>query len=199
MNIKYPPPYARGVWNYGKAQFYLIIRAIGNFDWNKLFSHHNIHNQVNVFDRAIILIFRSFIPNEVIFCSDKELPWLTDEIRLLIKRKKLMFQTQNRDNRLDLNILNKLSDDLTTTVTSSKLAYHRQIEAKPNDPKTVPETYWSILKLFVNAKMIQLIPTDLVNVQIATNFLIKANLHNDFYSEQCNTSDNGSTLPHSVI
>ena len=110
-----------------------------------------------------------------------------------------MFQTQRRDNGLDLSILNKLSDDLTNTVTSSKLAYHRQIVAKPNDPKTVPKTYWSILKFFVNAKMIPLIQTDLVNIQFATNFLIKANLRNDFYSQQCNTNDNGSTLPRSVF
>ena len=56
-------------------------------------------------------------------------------------RKKLMFQIQIRDNRLDLSILNKLSDDLTNAITSLKLAYYRQIAAKLNDPETAPKTY----------------------------------------------------------
>ena len=43
-----------------------------------------------------------------ILCDDKEPPWVNDEIRLLIKRKNLNIQTQMRDNRPNLSILNKL-------------------------------------------------------------------------------------------
>ena len=53
-----------------------------------------------------------------ILCDDKEPPWVNDQIRLLIKRKNLNIQTQMRDNRLDLSILNKLSDDLTNFLIS---------------------------------------------------------------------------------
>ena len=38
LQIEYPPPNTREVWDYGKAQFDLINKAIENFDWNKLFS-----------------------------------------------------------------------------------------------------------------------------------------------------------------
>ena len=37
LQIEYPPPYTREVWDYSLAQFDLI-KAIENFDWNKLFS-----------------------------------------------------------------------------------------------------------------------------------------------------------------
>ena len=52
-----------------------------------------------------------------------------------------MFQTQKRDKILDISILNKLSDDLTNAITSSKLAYYRRIAAKLNDSKTYRKTY----------------------------------------------------------
>ena len=38
LQTQYPPPYTREIWDYGKAQFDLINKAIDNFDWNKLFS-----------------------------------------------------------------------------------------------------------------------------------------------------------------
>ena len=50
-----------------------------------------------------------------------------------------MFRTQKRDYRLDLRILKKLSDNFTNAICSI-LAYHRQIAAKLNDPKTAPKT-----------------------------------------------------------
>ena len=60
--------------DYGKAQFDLINKAIEKFDWNKLFSGQDIHNQVSLFNTTILNIFRNFIPNKVTLCDDKETP-----------------------------------------------------------------------------------------------------------------------------
>ena len=51
LKIEYSPPYAREVCDYGKAQFDPINRTIENFYWNKLFSGHNNHNQVQLFNK----------------------------------------------------------------------------------------------------------------------------------------------------
>ena len=74
VGIEYPPLFTREVWDYGKAQFDLINKAIENFDWNKLFSGQDIHDQVNLFHTTILNIFRHFIPNKVILFNDKEPP-----------------------------------------------------------------------------------------------------------------------------
>ena len=37
LKIEYPPPYAREVWDYGKAENDLINCAIDQFDWVNLF------------------------------------------------------------------------------------------------------------------------------------------------------------------
>ena len=163
LQIEYPPPYIREVWDYGKAQVNLINKAIENFDWNELFSGQNIHNQIKLFNTTILNIFRNFVPNKVILCDDKESPWVNDEIRLLIKRKNLIYRTQRKNNDFDIGIMSKLSEDLTNAITNSKLAYYRRIASKLNDPSTAPKTYWSILKSFVNGKKIPLIPPILVN------------------------------------
>ena len=74
LQIEYPPPYTRKVWDYSGTKFNLINKAIENFDWNKLFSGQDIHNHVNVFNTTILNNFWNFIPNEVILCYDKEPP-----------------------------------------------------------------------------------------------------------------------------
>ena len=74
LQIEYPPPYTRAIWDYGKAQFDLINEAIENFDWNKPFPGQDIHNQVNLFNTTILNIFQNFIPNKIILCDDKEPP-----------------------------------------------------------------------------------------------------------------------------
>ena len=58
-----------------------------------------------------------------------------------------------------------------------------------------PNTYWSILKTFVNGSKIPLIPPLLVNNEFVTDFLDKANLFNDFFSEKCRPITNDSTIP----
>ena len=66
MKTEYLPPYAREVWDYGKAQTDLINRAIDQFDWINLFLYKNINEQVILFNRTISNIFHNFIPNKII-------------------------------------------------------------------------------------------------------------------------------------
>ena len=108
-----------------------------------------------------------------------------------------MFWTQRKNSDFDIGILNKLSEDLTKAITNSKLACYRRITSKLNDPKSLPKTYWSILKSFVNGQKIPLIPPILVKDQLVTNLLETANLFNEFFTQQCNTTENDSTLPNS--
>ena len=54
FKIEYPPPYARKVWDYRKAQIDLINRAIDQFDWVNLFLDKNINEQLILFNQTIL-------------------------------------------------------------------------------------------------------------------------------------------------
>ena len=71
------------------------------------------------------------------------------------------------------------------------------MSAKLPDPSTPSESYWSILKTFVNGQKNPVILPLLVNDKFVTNVLEKANLFNDFFSKQCQPVQNNSTLPKS--
>ena len=79
----------------------------------------------------------------------------------------MTFRTQRRNSDFDIDILNKLSEDLTNAITNSKLSCYRQIASKLNDPNSAPiKTYWSILKSFCHGKKIPLMPPILVKANL---------------------------------
>ena len=84
------------LWDYGKAQFDLINKANENIDWNGLVSGKDIHNRVNLFITTILNIFWNFFSDKVILRDDKQLPWVNDEVKLLIKQKKWCFRHKEK-------------------------------------------------------------------------------------------------------
>ena len=120
---------------------------------------------------------------------------MNDEIKNLIKRKNWLFQYQRKSCNLDYASLNSIIHDILNAVNSSKLKYHERLARNFNDPKTTPKVYWKILKIFVNGTKIPLITPLLVGNQLVTNFLVKANLFNDYFSQKFTTVDNDSSIP----
>ena len=157
-------------WDYGKAQTDLINRAIDQFDW---------------VDQT----------NKIILCDDRDPHWMNEKIEHLINKKKAVFQKQKESNTVDYTILSNITLELSNAISFSKAKYHKRLAFKLNDPKTAPETYWSILKTFLNGSKIPLIPPLLVNKEFVTDFLDKANLFNDFFRKQCRPITNDSSLP----
>ena len=123
---------------------------------------------------------------------------MNDEIKNLIKRKNWLFHCQRKSGNLDYASLNFITQDISNAVNSSKLKYHERLALSLNDPKTALKTYWKILKTFVNGTKIPLIPPLLVGNQLVTDFLVKANLFNDYFSQQCMTVDNDSSIPPNI-
>ena len=193
--IEYPPPYIRKVWNYNRAETYLINHAIENCDWPILFLGKYVHQQVEVFNKALLNIFHNYIPNKFILCDDKDSPWINEEIKSLIHRKKSLYQRQRKSGSIDHTSLNALTLDILNAISSSKLKYHERLANKLNDPKTSSKTYWTIFKTFVNGSKIPLIPPLLVTNKLVTNFLDKANLFNNFFAKQCTPISNDNTIP----
>ena len=84
--------------------------------------------------------------------------------------------------------------DISNAITSSKLKYNERLANKLNNSKTAQKVYYKILKTFVNSTNISLIPLLLAGNQLVPNFLVKANLFNDYFSKQCMIIDNNRSI-----
>ena len=68
-------------------------------DWNFLFSHKNVHEQVVIFNQTLMNIFSNYIPNKLITVNDKDPPWMNEYIKKKILDKKISCKFFNINNK----------------------------------------------------------------------------------------------------
>ena len=108
---------------------------------------------------------------------------MNGRIEHLIKQGKAIFHKQKESNTVDHAILNDITLQLPNAIRFSKAKCHER-----------PKVYWSVSKTFVNGSKIPLIPLLLVNNEFVTHFLVKENLFNVFFREQCRPTTNDSSF-----
>ena len=156
LEIHYPPPYFREVWNYQDANTDLIRRAIDMFDWDRAFINTNVNEKVFILNKTIMNILSNFIPHETLTDDDKDPPWFTNKIKNLIQEKNNVYKSyQNSKNNNNIRYLRKLKvlqDDLNNAIELSKLNYYSRIAYKLTHIQKNTKVYWTLLKRFFNNK-----------------------------------------------
>ena len=197
LQVEYPPPYQRHVWNYAKANKDAILSALQNVDWHRLCAKKTVHQQVNLLNDIILNIFTNFVPNTVITCDNRDPPWINDNIKNKIKWKNSMYKNYKRNDKKteDYELLVKAVSEVSQLIEKSKDEYFYRLGKQLNYPNASTKSYWTILKTFYNKRKIPVIPPLLVNISFMTDFKEKANLFNDFFCKQSTPVANDSTLP----
>ena len=187
FKIPLPPPYTREVWNYGKANVEGIQRSISGVEWDYLFQGTTVHKKVEILNETLKNIFRNFIPNRTIKCDYRQPQWMTKLIRDKLKKRSKLTKIyfKNGKTEKDLDNLNIISNECTKLILDSKEKHVREMSEKLNDCLNAPKTYWKILNHFLNNIKIPSIPPLLVNGEMVSNFLEKAELFNKFFASQC--------------
>ena len=201
LEVHYPPPYKRLVWNYEKANSEMIQRAISNFDWETTFANCNINDSIRILNETILNIFSNFCPSKTIICNDKEPPWINDEIKNLIEEKNIAYKrylNSQRNNSVYQQLFT-ISNQLNETLKISKENYYKRLSSQLANPITCKKKYWSILKSHLIGKKIPLIPPIFLSNEFISDFQEKAKAFNKYFSEQCTPIVNSSEIPTRVI
>ena len=80
--------------------------------------------------------------------------------------------------------LQKAGAELINIIKSLNEKFYVKLVKKLKDQKTSSKMYWSVMQTFVNGKT-PIIPPLLVNYNLFSNFMEKANIFNDFFVQQC--------------
>ena len=146
---------------------------------------------------TLLNIFRNFIPHKYITHHYKDPPWITNEIKTNLRKKNRLYKKYITKGKFaeDLNALNSFSTKCSELVSSSKKKYFEKLANKLRDLHIGPKAYWSILNGFLGKVKIPSIPPLLVDNNVETNFLNKANIFINHFANQCTTLNNGSHLP----
>ena len=75
------------------------------------------------FTNELLNILNTYIPNSVVTVSENDAPWMTEEIKLMIKRKRHIFQRWKRNNSATTKEnLNRVQAKITTKIITLKYA-----------------------------------------------------------------------------
>ena len=105
LKFEYPPPYIRKIWDYNRSETDSINCPIEIFYWSYLFSGKYVHEQLELFNETLLNIFRNFIPNIIILCDDKGLPWMNNKIKNWLRRKTDYFIVSVKESLAILTVL----------------------------------------------------------------------------------------------
>ena len=87
LNIYYPLPYQRLIWDYKKADAKIIRKALDSVNWERLFDNKSINERAITLNETILNVFRNYVPKKYITINDKDPVWMNKSSSLRIKEK----------------------------------------------------------------------------------------------------------------
>ena len=123
------------------------------------------------------------VPNREITCSDRDAPWITDDVKKAIRRKHRVYRGHVKRGRKpeDWTRIKQVKNDATKMITEAKNKHYSGLGEKLCDPNVGIKTYWKTLHKIINKKQVMNISPSLLNGVFITNFQNKANLFNKFF------------------
>ena len=114
LNISYPPPYQRLIWDYKKADSEKIRKALDLLNWE------------------ILNIFSNYVPNKYITIDDKDPAWMNEAIKLKIKAKDNIYKKYIHNGRFesDFDLLEALITELNELSYATKALYYENLGKK---------------------------------------------------------------------
>ena len=91
-------------------------------------------------------------------------------------------------NNSNIQLFRRFQSLQNLTIEKSKEQCYSRISNKLMDPATSLKAYWQIIKTFLNNKKIPCIPPIYHNNNYITDFKEKAEIFDNFFAKQCNTS-----------
>ena len=71
LNIEYPPPYERLVWDLKEARTDNIKKPIESVNWELLSNNKTVNREISIFNETMINIFSNFVPNKLVTSNDR--------------------------------------------------------------------------------------------------------------------------------
>ena len=116
-------------------------------------------------------------------------------ISSLKKRTKYTKRFDKNPTDYDKGLLNNQANECTRLIIQAKEKHIAKMSAKLDNPNTVPKTYRSIINRFLNRRKMPVIPPNLADGKLVSDFKIKTKLFNSHFATQCTPVKNASALP----
>ena len=125
--------------------------------------------------------------------------WLTTHVKKLIRKKKRLYDKYKKSNNINLFETYKQFKNLVKReIRKSKKEVLNKLTENLASPNTKQNGWWKTLKHFIKPDQTNVIPPLNKNGHIYTKEKEKANILNNFFTEQTLLDESKATLPQTV-
>lgn len=192
-----PKTYKRKIWNYGRADFNRYRELLSEIDFEGyLETNNDIEESLNFISESISDASEKTIPHKLVTIRPNVHPWITCNIRKLIRKRKRVYRRYKRTSSIFyLEKYKKLRNMIVSKIRIAKKQYFDNLEHVLSTEDLNSRLFWKTSKQILNLRKYSKIPTLELNGEVADDDLEKANMLNNYFSSQTLVNDTNKQLP----
>ncbi|MCG8116730.1 MAG: reverse transcriptase domain-containing protein, partial [Candidatus Thiodiazotropha endolucinida] len=188
----------RHIWLFDRGDYQSFSHEVQNTNWNELKSNDVDTYAKNITDK-ISNLSSKYIPNKTVKIRQSDPPWLTNEIKKMIRKRKRLYDKFKKSNRVvDFENYKQLRNKIIGEIRKSKKLQIEKLADKLRNEDVKQKDWWKTLKQFIKTDQSSTLPPLYKDDNIYTKDEDKANLMNEFFVEQTMLNDDNTSLPTDV-
>ena len=178
--------YMREVWDYKNGDFVGLNTALSTAPWETGASvYDSIDDMALYWSDLFLNTCKDFIPFRKVKIRPRDKPWMTSEIRRLLRIRDRQFKRFKRTRRPEHEeVFKRARSDARKAMDQAKVAYREKLVEKLTDPTCSVKTFWKVSKELYGVKVKSGIPPILENGNVYSNTFEKAELFNEYFTRQ---------------
>ncbi|KAK3105973.1 hypothetical protein FSP39_009903, partial [Pinctada imbricata] len=161
--------------------------TLSNVDWYTLLDTKNsVDENVGIFTEKFMSVASENIPNIMITIRESDLPWISSEIKRVIrKRNRTRKMAKKSNNPTHWQLFRKLRNECVSLLRSAKDKYFENLCDKIKSSTFSSKDWWKLAKIFYNPNVSTFNKPFLTDDDLEIhNDFDKANLLNTFFTSQ---------------
>ena len=198
LKVHKPKSFSREIWNFHEADWHGLNGALSNAPFDTAYTiYDDINDIVHYWTKLVQLTAREYIPTRVVTIRMRDKPWVMNEFRRLVRKRNRLWKRFRRTNNPEHYQVYKRVRNAAVSLSRKCIkdyANSVDIQLQHNDD---PKIWWKKVKALLTSKGHQSIPPiiDTASGKIVSSDYEKANIFNQFFTEQCTVPDDAKELP----
>ena len=193
------PPFKRKIWLYDKGNYPLYRQMMSEVNWDNIIMDENsIEVDVNNLNEIILQLANENIPNNIITVRQKDLPWINNEIRKVMRqRNRLRRKAKKSNNLMHWVKFKQIRNKVVDLLRSAKRNYFSNLHDKIKTEKFGSKDWWKLVKKVSGLNNAHNDIKVLIdsNDKVINDNTDKANLLNTFFASQSTIDDTNKDIP----
>ena len=188
-------PFRRKIWLYEQGNYDSLRHKIHAFDWKSI-CNDDVNLYAEKFTDKLLSISEECIPVKFVTIRPRDLPWMNNNIRKLMRRRNRLYKKYKKNKTTALyENFKQLRNEVTNNLRKAKKEYIESLASKLKTSNLSSKDYWKTLKSFIKPSQTSSIPPLQHGTEYIADTTDKANLLNIFFAEQSILDDHLATLP----